>query len=1047
MKYNTQQLAAINALGKNVILSASAGAGKTTVLIARLLKRITQDHLSVNEICAMTFTEKAAAEMKKRLSSELHKEYENNPSEQLYEQLSQLQTAQISTIHSFCLSVISEFGYLIGFDPGRVQNILSDDALKLLKQEAIDHVFETYIKENNQSFKELAMIFSTKPIHFDDFKQSVIKLYEESQIHLDPQQWLKDCEKPYLARTFKELPDIYQKTYLSTLTSKTKGFINDLEHLHATDEKVSLQIEHFISELHRLLQAIRTGDLDEIASTAKSTFKSTFSTIRGDEEFKNQRDQFMKQIRNDGDLDIFFYHNDLELVNPQQLKYVRLLSQMATQYGKHFEFLKEEKQAIDFNDIEQTAYRLLSDESGVARTSYQKRYKEILVDEFQDTNFFQEAIIKLISTGDNIFRVGDVKQSIYGFRHAKPDIMRKHIENLTKENEVLYLSNNFRSKQNIIEFNNKVFSKLMNIESFKDTYSIHDHVTAGIPKQLEDNRKVRIHLPSKDQDMSVTRRDGQTEDIESKEPIIVAYTIAQAINTQVHAKEFNYKDICILVRSHHQKRELKKAFDDHQIPYYFDSKEGFTHAYSVQDILNFINLLLHPQEEFYLVAFLLSSLGGYDENKISRLKLHSNNHLFENLKTFDPHLSQQLNQLRDDFDQLTMSEGLIQLYQFNDYYHSHLPLEQKSNLDLLYQKVVTYEQSPHTGWQGFLKQMEMLEVDDKSDSAASVDENADVVTVLTIHQAKGLQYPVIYYFPNSRVTQKSKHNTCVIDSDCGVSLYHFDHLEKTKRKHLIRSIIEAKIDYDETQESLRLLYVALTRAQDQLNIVGTHPGELDPTLSPATLLKGEGHLKSILKSLDPHSQLYEIVEEELIDIKSSSTRKKVSPSFPIPPKKLREDKEDVHFYEPHLDLSHGLKATEKGSLIHAIIAAWPKNNFDNGFLEKYDLDDLQISQLLTYKAHPTTKELHLLDHDFEVGYAWNNEGEIIVGIMDFVAMTEHEVILVDFKSDRVSDPQTLIERYTDQLEGYKKVLQQEYPDKPIKAYLYSLALGDYLSLK
>ena len=313
------------------------------------------------------------------------------------------------------------------------------------------------------------------------------------------------------------------------------------------------------------------------------------------------------------------------------------------------------------------------------------------MDEFQDSNFFQEAIVNLISRGNNVFRVGDVKQSIYGFRHAKPDIMRGHLIN--PMNEVFYLSNNFRSKENIVEFNNMVFSQAMNIDEFKDTYGEKDAVSVGIPSQREDQLPVFIHLPENDQTITYASDDSE-ETVKSTR--LIAMSIAKDIQRQANRGK-SYRDICVLIRSHSRKAFLKDAFDELDIPYYFDAQEGFTHAYSVQDILNAIRLCLDPTNEFYLAYFLLSQLGGYDEVQVASLRLHSSDSLLTNLKSTDPDLHHKLQLLINQFNTASMSQALTHLYAFNDYYHAALPLEQKSNLDLLFERVTSYESTKHEG--------------------------------------------------------------------------------------------------------------------------------------------------------------------------------------------------------------------------------------------------------------------------------------------------------------------------------------------------------------
>lgn len=1036
MKHNAQQLEIINALGKNIMVAASAGAGKTTVLISRLMKRIQQDQVSVNQICAMTFTEKAATEMKKRLAASLNKAYEESPTPFLYSQLQQLETAQISTIHSFCLSVIKEFGYLIGFDPARTSNILSNNSLEHLKHLAIQEVFESYYKKDDPIFLEVSSWFSSRPLDVSSFQKAIMDIYNTSQIHLNSQIFLDDLLTPYHATSFEELPIIYQETYrhfMSIVVKSLISLIDTLENVYLSevekqDDKTYQQIVEMDQQLHNLLDVVTTGSLSEISQQAQLTFKCTIKTIRGEDTFNQARKNLFDSLKIF--LDTFFYQDDLEIVSKEQRAHIQLMIDLTKAYGQHFETLKQKHTALDFNDIEHLAYQILCYKE--ASDTLKNRYEEILVDEFQDSNFFQEAIVNLISKGNNVFRVGDVKQSIYGFRHAKPDIMRAHLNN--PDNEVYYLSNNFRSKENIVEFNNMVFKQVMNIEEFKDSYTAQDEVTVGLDSQKTQQVPVVLHLPENKQEVM---EDEEVLTLQNAK--LIALTIAKSIQQQ-HKSGKSYKDMCVLVRSHIRKVELKEAFETFDIPYYFDDREGFTHAYSVQDVLNGIRLCQDPSSDFYLSYFLLSNFGQLDENSLATLRLHSSSSLMSNLNELYPHLYQSLQELIKLFNKTSLSEFLNHLYSFNNYYHDHLPLVQKSNLDLLYQKVVDYEQTVHTGWTGFMEQIAFVEDNDKSSNAVAIDENEDVVKVLTIHQSKGLQFPIVYYFSSSKLNIQDSNASLIIDGDMGIAFYHHDDI--SKRKHLLRVIIEQKNQLSEIEESLRLLYVALTRAQEQLHIVDILPSQdlLEP-VSSYSLLNKEGHTLSILRSLI-NPKLYSI-ESNTIDVLSTLKKETTfSPSFTLPSPTYFQPKETIP-YKVTLDLSGTLSSSEKGTYLHQLLEHWPQHQFSDDYLEDKNLNQQAINQLLAFRDNSFTQHLHTQQFGYEIGYATREE----VGIMDFISVSNKEVVLVDFKSDRVDSEQTLIDRYQSQIDRYSQVLTLQYPQHNVQTYIYSLVLEKYIHIK
>ena len=1042
ISFDKQQTAVINTLGKNTMVSASAGAGKTTVLIARLMKRILSDGIQVNQICAMTFTSKAANEMKKRLAEALNKAYQEERSDFLYQQLQQLETAQISTIHSFCLQIIKEFGYLIGFDPQRTNNILDDDSLMLLKQQAFEEVLEEQLTNNQNAIALLASLFSEKPLSLASLQKAVQDLYNQSQIHLDSQTWLTKLGDIYDARSLLELPVAYQEVYQRGMMLYIEQIIEATAQLkmafyslsNETIEKggkVSDQINNFFDQAQRFKEVLKTLDLHLIKEEGIKLFNNTISTISKEEAFNNQR-MLWKKVIESFPLEILYYDDDFTEVNPQQKQLVSTLSQLTLAYGDRFNDLKESHRAIDFNDIEHFAYLILVHPSETAKTALQYRYSDILVDEFQDSNFFQEEIVNLISYHNNIFRVGDVKQSIYGFRHAKPDIMRQLMTKEDDNHEVHYLTKNYRSKEKIVSFNNELFSKLMNIDGFKDEYSDQDRVQTGSPAQIKDNPPVVFDLVS-------------SSDGDLKDPEIVSLYIAQDIQRKIN-EGFKYKDVCILLRAHSRKKDLEKAFIQLGIPYYFDSQEGFKHASSVQDVLHMIQFLQQPNQDFYCGYVLLSDFSDYDENMLTQLRLQTpKTSLYQNLESFDSSLYLQLELLRNTFNRSSLSQGLQAIYGFNDYYFKRVSLDQKTNLDLLFEKVVHYENSDHQGWLGFIEQMAFMLDDDKSSNAVAIDEDEDCVRVLTIHQSKGLQFPLIYYYSTAKVSLPELREAIVIDGDLGVSLNHVDFDKRYQRNHLIRQILEWNSRFSEVEESIRLLYVALTRAQKQLCVVATMPKRsVEGDVSAYTLFSAEGHTLSIIRTLlaiDPTLFSYNTPELELLE--EVTTKQTINQGFDLPTLDIKPSIVSSPSYKQKLNFTELLSSTEKGSLLHKILEQWPAHHFDISYLDQFNLAYEQQMQLLHYANDDFTKHLHSQSFDYELGYIARDE----VGIMDFVGIIDDRVYLVDFKTDRIDDASILVSRYRAQLLRYYEALTYSYPDKTIEVFLYSFNLNKFIHVE
>ena len=1045
-KPNPSQQKAIESRNKNVIVSASAGSGKTALLIERLTRRIIDDRISIDQIVAMTFTEKAAAEMKNRLARSLSLAYKNNPNDAfLAKQLELLPSAQISTIHSFCLKIIKEFGYLLAINPESTQNIFEDRDIYYIQNKAKDetnhHLMDKY--HHSELFINLLNYFGYRIYDFENFSNAYMNLYEIAQVQLDPKGYYNEVLRTYDSTSFNTYPQTIKNLILNYLVTIVDDSIEELKgifDLFDLNPKQHADFYDWLVQQENLLPQIRQSLIDGNFDLAKELTKQLFST-----PYQTRRIDYAsartKLINGNYNKLAKFFLSPEDLTDLKPM--VEILIEAAKHYGNLFTQYKKELRGLDFNDIEHYAYQILKHENPIARETYRNQFKEIMIDEFQDTNNYQNEISTLISSGNNLFRVGDVKQSIYGFRNARPEIMMNIIKSEDENNETINLTNNYRSSENIIEFGNLLFKNLMNIEGSAMKYEETDVVSIGLEKQKEIDEPVEIHLIDKEQLVHYQDPNGiLSKDYKiSSSALKVAYYIAQDIKRRkTKDNQLQFKDFTILIRTHARKRELKKAFEDEGIPFYIEDTEGFYHSYSVQDISHFVKFIYNPRDNISLFWVLQSGFINLTENELAALKLKfKTDILYDKLKEVYPNLYTRLSNFINLIQNLNDMDKLLTLLSFNNYYQEHLSTQERTNIDLLIQHLHTYLKKENSGLLGFVKEID-VNLDTKTSTAMSVSEDDDVVKVHTVHQSKGLEYPVTYFFANRKdnVDQDTKSSFIVHDTGLAMKLPDFNTL--TTQTNLLREGIKVQKQYDNIHEEIRNLYVTLTRAKNKLIIVDTDEEVSEDELTLAKLLAGENYMKLILRALqNEDNSTFEIHQNMKIEPIISQIKRESHSIKDEIKADLITSEEVIEPLDPQeFSLSLNLQtqqAMQYGTLLHELIAT----------NQSSDDPDIQ-SKLNSFKQHPFTLELMNYPHTHEVPIAYKQDDNIVYGYIDLLVEKDNEIIMVDYKSDQVQNKQQLLTRYQPQMMMYLEGLKLVYPTLPITQYLYSFTLNEFIKV-
>ncbi|RGB58687.1 UvrD-helicase domain-containing protein [Absiella sp. AM22-9] len=1066
--WNKQQLAAITTKEKNILVSASAGSGKTTVLVARLMDLVLKDHIAIDEILAMTFTEAAANEMKKRLAKELQTAWQDSKDEAekkfLSRQLSSLSNAYISTIHSFCLSIIQKYYYMIGLDHERVCSIMDNGAMTLYQQQALDEALQIQYQKHDEIFLTLCQMFSSRPEDMESLSSMIMQLATLASSKPDPDEWLDHLHDAYSGiKHIEDLPVNIYHNFFEYLYVEEQRYEEALHHM---DEIYRIKYPNEVKKIAVLETKLRalSSIKEPIQNQDYEGFRSAFIAIchgivptspeKEDKEYARVR----KQINDMEDklLSLLFreeeFISDLNKLCPV----IEKLVEITKTYRKNYEAIKEKNKQIDFDDMEHFALAILDVNDHAVADIYRQQFKQIMVDEFQDSNDVQNALVMRICTENNVFRVGDIKQSIYGFRHAKPQLMKGLIDHKGIHDEVIYLSNNYRSKEMIVEFNNELFKLLMNMDGFDCSYSAQDDVATGVPAQKEDNVPICFHTIFHNEIKEAN------DLILSKNDFKASYIANQIL--EIKEKEHRkWKDFVVLVRGNARKDDMKSVFDELNIPYFIDIKYGFYQSNAVQIMLSALQSLYAPHEDIPFVATMLSPLFMRTNEELAQIKLmkekyasyysYYHEHPFPGFERFE--------ELRKKRNVLRLSEMLNALYDINDYYVLHTTIQEKTNLDLLYEKAIAFEEDNACGIPSFLSRIAQIK-DAQTAEAIPIGSDADVVRVMSIHQSKGLQFPVVFLWSTDRMTPIEFKEYCIADADLGIAMKAMDLPQRYVRTTIPRIAMEHKKDKEELEEEMRILYVATTRAQQQMHIVDCIQA-LEDYKKPLTMsgvYDRGGYTSWILQSFLTHPSALFTIKEVHQMWENIPVEKEVSIYQEIP-----------HYHKTHQPMKFSsatsITSTEElpafqpksgagmsyGTRMHHMIEHLPNTSWDKEIITscakdlQISLKEYDITSLLQLGNHPFYQSLFSKTCYHELPFMVKIKDEILHGFMDFVAMDDTFMTIIDFKTDRLDTPEEFIKLYRSQLSSYQDAMRILYPDKTCETYIYAFHLRTFIQIK
>lgn len=883
MAWTNEQQAAIDSRGQTLLLSAAAGSGKTAVLVERIIRRLLDKEypIDITELLVVTFTKAAAAEMRDRIGTALMKALSETKDPRVERQLALLPSAQISTLHAFCQHVIRKYFYTIDLDPAF--SIAGEEELNLLRRQVLEDVFLSYYEDDEKAsiLYPLADMFGSD--RGDDIlMDTVSRMYIYARSLAWPEHWLKEA-----ARSYDVAPDavIDDMVWAGPIKDAVRRILEEdarlydgvLYHLRQR-EAFAPACDTFVAEQAALRQAAQARSWNDLSRFVRAIDFPRLKSLRKLSDDDKAVWERCKKVRDDVKKDViktlqavYFsatpeeWLDGMRAMKPIMDGLVTLTLDFAKAYGA----AKKEKGWIDFSDLEHFCLQILLAPDALpehpvpsaAAEELRSQYEEVFIDEYQDTNGVQELITRLVSGEDNRFMVGDIKQSIYRFRLADPTLFLEKYHSFSRDEKAVQrcidLGRNFRSVPVVLDAVNAVFSRAMTAEAAGMDYGEREKLYAG--RQAPDDERwiggpVEVDIvptPSDEED-----DDGSTAF--EKECRFIAGRIGELLASGRMAarkdgtlEPLSYRHIVVLLRSMAGKADvLIQALQEGGIPSYAEQSGGYFAAVEVQVMLALLRCIDNPEQDLAMAAVLRSPLVGLDETalagvRLAGVRLAGDGTLWQNLPAFVASLpdgvdeKEDLQQFMAAFDSWRtysrrhgVAELLQRLYDDTAYvdFVGAMPGGdvRQANLKALYDRARQYEEAGFRGLFRYLQLMDKMKEDGLDLAPAKVvSEKEDVVRIMSIHKSKGLEFPVVFVADMGKAfNRRDTQDQILFHNRLGIGLKQYDPEWRMSYPTLIWSGIAAQLRWEGTAEEERILYVAMTRARDQLILTG-HSSHID----------------------------------------------------------------------------------------------------------------------------------------------------------------------------------------------------------------------------
>ena len=878
VKWTKEQLQAIKEKGSNILVAAAAGSGKTAVLVERIIEKIINDRIDIDRLLVVTFTNAAAAEMRERVLEAIYQKLDETPeNEHLQKQITLLNKASICTIDSFCLDVVRNHFYeLENISPNF--RIADTTEIELLKQEVLEDMFEEKYENQDEDFADLINTYTS---YRDDtpLKDLILKIYTYIQSNPFPNEWLHEKIEMYhihqLEQDFSHSP--YGKILLKEVEEEMVDDISILKEVGKSLKKEE-ELEKFTGTIYDDISKLEIlkGNLDnwdKVYEIYSNLVFATWPRQKIESEIKDRakeiRDDVKKKFSNKLSK-IFIYPSKEANQDIQDMHQILVkLENIVLEFGEEFYKRKRNKNIVDFNDIEHFALEvLLENKNGQVQPTevakkYQEKFTEIAIDEYQDSNMVQEYILTAISKENNIFMVGDVKQSIYKFRQAMPDLFLSKYktyklkeEKEIKDNLKIQLFKNFRSRKNVLDFTNLIFQDIMSESLGEIDYNETEYLNLGANyeeagQSLETEINVIDLKEQEEQSENDVDSDENSEEERIEDIQVEAKFVANKIKKLVEEKfqvfdkkmkgfrDITYKDIVVLLRSTKVNAPIfEEEMINLNIPVFSESSQEYLDSIEIQTIMSLLKIIDNPIQDIPLVTVLRSHIGNFTDDELVEIRLadkydnfyqamqKSKINVNKQLREKIDHFFTNLEMWRKDKEYLALDEFIWKLYTDTKYY-TYVGLMpngdvRQANLKMLFERAKQYETASFKGLYNFINFIEKLHLGSGDLGAAKlIGENDNVVRIMSIHKSKGLEFPVVFLSATGKQFNLMDLNqNILLHQELGIGVKYIDYERQVQYDTLTKEAIRNKILTETLSEEMRILYVALTRAKEKLYITG-----------------------------------------------------------------------------------------------------------------------------------------------------------------------------------------------------------------------------------
>lgn len=1192
--FTKEQKEAIAARNKNILVSAGAGSGKTAVLVERIVNRIIYDKINIDEIVVVTFTELAAREMKERIAIKFKEQLEiNSNNKHLLKQRNLLPNASISTIHSFCNKLIKNNFNNCDVDPNF--KILDNKEVSMLKDNVITEIFAELYEQGEENFLELVELYGDK-IADDSLKEIILRIYDNAINNPFPEEWLDKILEYYEISEDNVNNNIWidsiKKQCDKTLENIIYKLNNALEICQNYDglEKYFDLFTDDLSKIKHLKNDILANDFFDVNynidfgrfPTLKSkdndivNIKNIIKSIR--DEYKKDYDSFKKH---------FFVKTKETFL--EETNYLKMIFENIISIVKLFKNKYNEEKikisSLDYNDLEQLALKLLVDkeEDKIKPTKLalqlKSKYKEILVDEYQDCNDIQETIFNYISNGNNMFMVGDVKQSIYGFRHAKPQLFINKFNtynDLSSMNEKIILAKNFRSNRNVINSTNFIFEQIMTSKVGGINYNNEVSLKKGLIKKIikKPEKLAKGYEVSNSQtkgELNLLIGNFEKEKLDDNkisknkfEGIIIANKIFDLVNSNKMifdkkkniTRKINYKDIVILTRSKKNVNDISSALKEKGIPYVSTNKGNFFEYVEIQILISYLQILDNQYQEIPLLSILKSPIYALTSDELIKIKNTNPTNFFNKIEEYiklnnGEVTVDKLKRFISDYEDLKRKSKLLTISEIIEDIIMTTNLEmyisilanhkiRLGNIKVLIQTAKEYEKTSYSTLFNFVNYAMQLKSNNvQIDDSIVNHENSDVVKILSIHKSKGLEFPVVFISNlNSKFNRSDENQKILIHSELGIGSKSVNLQYRVQSNTYQKLIISRNLKLDLIAEELRILYVAMTRAEAQIYLVATTDKLLkdiekaeklkytaSTKFSSSNILNCNSYYEMILLCFLRHRNWFngidvknkyiynyninlnfEIKTLDNINLKSSTldmnkTDVNITNLLSEVKSNSQLDNNNKYIYKNYLDiqtknkitisdlkrranydendevmeikkpsfLNEGVKNINLGIIYHKILEKidLTKENgkedvnliieqlLKNNFMTEEELKNIKLSYIYNFinselaarirKSKKVEKEKSFVlavnkDDFFDIDLD-DNSFVLLNGIIDCYFIENNEIVVVDFKSDYIENVEKFLDKYSLQLNIYKKAIEKSGKYKVKEMIIYSLRNG------